>query len=231
MIYRKISYNLKLTESTIAKVNTLLDGNTRYSKKYPWEGLEVYLENQNETTLKIIGYGSLINAQSAALTVRAQKRTPVMAFGVFRVFNYVISKNNARYGVFDNPRQRAALNIRVTNKVSDFINGLLIEVPVSDIQALREREIAYDLIQVPCIMWDNLNCEPFYAYILYCPYKEFDGKEKTSNIIEPHTAFYQVCREGAQSFGDNFLKCWKSTTFLADGKTSMEIWEKENEFL
>ena len=226
-----ISNNLRIPDSLKVIVNVLLDGNTRYSKQYPWEGLKEYLEKQNETKLKIIGYGSLLNARSAALTVTAQKRTPVIAFGVNRVFNYVIPENNARYGVSDHPRRRAALNIMVTNKVSDFINGLLIEMPLSDIQALREREVAYDLIQVPCILWNNWNNKPFYAYILYCPYKEFDGEEKTSTNIEPHTVYYQVCRDGAQSFGDDFLKCWKSTTFLVDGNTSMEIWEKENKIL
>ena len=220
-----------MPENLITNVNSFVNVNPRYSKQYPWEGLKEYLKKQNETKLKIIGYGSLLNAKSAALTVTAKKSTPVVAFGVNRVFNYVIPENNTRYGVSDHPHRRAALNIRVTNKVSDFINGLLIEIPLDDIQSLREREVAYDLIQVPCILWNNWNNEPFYAYILYCPYKEFDGKERTSTNIEPHTVYYKVCRDGAKSFGDEFLKCWKSTTFLVDDITSMDIWEKENKFL
>lgn len=228
---RKISYDLKLSENMVSKVKDLLDGNTRYSKKYPWEDLEEYLEKQNETTLKIIGYGSLINAQSAALTVTAQTRIPVIAFGVYRIFNYVIPQDNPRYGLWDFPTRRAALNIEVTNKVSDFINGLLIEIPVSDIQALREREVAYDLIQVPCVLWDDMDQKPFYSYILYCPYQEYDGQEKTNYNLEPHTVYYQICRDGALSFGDDFLKCWKATSFIADGDSSMDKWEKENEFL
>lgn len=212
----------------VSKVNALLDGNKRYSTKYPWVDFEDYLEKQNENTLKLIGYGSLINARSAALTVTAQSRTPVMAFGVYRIFNYVIPQNNQKYTFVDFSNKRAALNIEVTNKVNDFINGLLIEIPVDDIQALREREIAYDLIQLPCVLWDAMDNELFYSYILYCPYREYDGQEKTKLNIEPHADYYKVCRDGAQSIGDDFLKCWKSTTFLADGVSSVDRWELEN---
>ena len=92
---------------------------------------------------------------------------PVVAFGVYRVFNYKVPQNNLRYGVPDHPDRQAALNIEVTHSASDFINGLLLEVSIKDIQALREREINYDLLEVPCLKWDKLNEKPFFAYILH----------------------------------------------------------------
>ena len=87
---RKISYDLNLPEDKVSKVKTLLEKNTRYSTKYPWTGLEDFLEEQKKTTLKIVGYGSLINDQSAAVTVTVRSRIPVIAFGVYRIFNYLI---------------------------------------------------------------------------------------------------------------------------------------------
>ena len=227
---RKISYDLNLPEMQLAKIEKLLKENTRYSRKYPWKDLEKLCAEQNEKTLKIVGYGSLINERSAALTVTAQKRTLVIAFGVYRVFNYVIPKSYLRYGSPNHPQRVTALNIEVTNKISDYINALLIEIPISDIQALREREIAYDLIRVPCVLWNNREEEPFYSSILFCPYYDFNGIEKTRDNLEPHTEYYKVCRNGAKSFGEDFLNCWKSTTFLSDGISSMLKWENEHEF-
>ena len=225
---RTISYNLNMPEEMMARIDNLLKVNTRHYLKYPWDDIKDIIKKQKKSTFHIVGYGSLINANSAALTVSVQKRVPVLAFGVYRKFTYVILEDNARYGIAENPIQRAALNIEVTNNVNDFINGLLIEIPLNDLKFLQKRELAYDLIQVPCISWDNRNAEPFYAYLLYCPYKEFQGVEKINNNLEPHINYYKVCRDGAQSFGDEFLNCWKATSFLADGISSMNLWENEN---
>ena len=227
---RTISYNLNLSAKQTAKIQKLLNEKTRYFQKYPWDEIESLCAQQNEKTLKIVGYGSLLNKQSAALTITAQKRTLVIAFGVYRVFNYVIPKSYQRYSLPDHPKRITALNIEVTNKVSDFINALLIEVPISDIKALREREIAYDLIQVPCVLWDDKEKAPFYSNILFCPYYDFNGFEKTRDNLEPHSEYYKVCRSGAYDFGEDFLNCWKSTTFLSDGVSSMNAWENNFEF-
>lgn len=217
-----------MPKDVLERIDGLLKDNNRYYLKYPWVGLEDLIEKQKKATIHIVGYGSLINAKSAALTVSVKNSIPILAFGVYRKFNYVIPEDNVRYGIAKTPYQRAALNIEVTNNVNDFINGLMIEIPLDDINSLREREIAYDLLQVPCISWDNRNAEPFYANILYCPYKEFKGVEKTNNNLEPHISYYKVCRDGAQNFGNPFLTCWKATSFLADGISSMDIWENEN---
>ena len=156
---------------------------------------------------------------------------PVVAFGVYRVFNYKIPQNNFRYGLPDYPDRQAALNSEVTHHADDFINGLLLEVSLQDIQTLRERELNYDLIRVPCLEWDNLDKKPFLAYILHSPQQEVNLKGRQIRDIKPHTQYYRVCRDGAQSLGNNFLECWKSTTFLADNITSMNGWEDEIQFM
>jgi cation transport regulator ChaC len=225
---RVTQYDLNLSQEMTAKIDKLLKNNRRNYLEYPWDGLEGILKEQNDNIFRIVGYGSLINANSAAHTVSVQDRKPVLAFGVYRKFNYVIPKDNTRYGVTKNALHRAALNIEVTDKVDDFINGLLIEIPISDVDALRKREIAYDLVHVPCIWWDDMDSDPFLAYMLYCPYEVYKGIEKTDNSIEPHINYYKVCRDGAYSFGPEFLDCWKATSFLADGTTSVNIWETKN---
>lgn len=214
-----------LSELQRERITGLLENKNRIVQKYPWQDLEQICEDQKSKTFKLLAYGSLINQESSALTVSVQKKTLVKAYGIYRIFNYIIPESNSRYGTFDKPKRRAALNIEVTNSAKDFINALILEIPLSDIPALREREIAYDLIQVPCISWENSKLEPYYASVLYCPYHYFNGQEKTKNKMEPHTEYYKVCRSGAESFGEEFLECWKTTTFLSDGITSMSKWE------
>lgn len=223
---RAIAYDLKLPEQVLHRIEELLKDNDRTYIKYPWEGLEQILDRQKKDTFKFIGYGSLLNGKSAAITVSVKKVIPILSFGIYRIFNYVIPKNNIRYGMTNDPIKRAALNVSFSGDKNDFINGILIEIPLKDLNSLRLREVAYDLVQVPCILWEERNAQPFTAYALYCPYKDFNGIEKTNDGLEPHSEYYNVCREGALSFGEEFLECWKATTFLADGISSMNIWEK-----
>lgn len=198
-----------------------------YKYSYPWNNLENDLIKQNQDSISLIGYGSLINRVSASLTITDTRHKKVFAFGIRRVFNYKIPSNIIRYGDIVDNRACAALNIKVTGKYNDVINAILVKVPVSDIPALRVREIAYDLIKVPCLYWDKIEKPPFMAYILHCPYNSFDGQVKTSSNIEPHLGYYNVCRDGAREFGKEFLSCWLDTTYLADGKTSVRIWEQK----
>ena len=200
---------------------------TKYKYTYPWDNLENDLIRKNHDSISLVGYGSLINRASASLTTRVKERKKVIAFGIRRIFNYIIPSNTKRYGDIVDKRACAALNIKITGRYNDIINALLFEVPVSDIAALRDREKAYDLINVPCLYWDELEAPPFPAFILYCPYDSFDGQVKTSPDIVPHLGYYNVCRDGAMELGEEFLDCWLNTTYLADGKTSVKIWEQK----
>lgn len=231
MIQRKISYNLKLPAKQKSIINSLLLETNRNWIKYPWKDIEEKLREKKDKTLKIVAYGSLVNERSASLTVTSLHTFPLIAFGVYRIFNYQIPHNNIRYGLPDFPDRQAALNIELTHKTEDFINGLLLEVPLKDIQQLRERELNYDLIQVPCLKWNNLNHEPFFSYILYSPYQIDTEKKNPIKNIYPHSQYYKVCREGAKSLGPDFLECWKATTFLSDKVSSMNKWEEEIKFL
>lgn len=110
--------------------------------------------------LHLIGYGSLLNPESARVTIPGTPpggHPPVLAFGARRIFNYVISNEAAlrRYGALPVGRERAALNAERTGQVEDIINGRLLDVPLADLDALRQREFGYDLEPVIWRGWDD----------------------------------------------------------------------------
>jgi hypothetical protein len=192
---------------------------------YPWSGLEDELRRAGSEHFPCIGYGSLVNAESAARTLGPGDRTRVIAFGVRRVFNYEISERVSRYGPPASPKSRGALNVIVTGRPEDVVNGLLFRIPVRDLAAFRAREIGYDLVPVPIVPWDRRNEPPTLAYILSCPDESREGRIRTSVDVLPHRAYYKVCREGAASFGEDFLRFWLDSTYLADGITPVATWE------
>jgi hypothetical protein len=124
---------------------------------------------------------------------------------------------------------RAALNVRATGSIDDMVNGILIEIVIDEVEAVRGREVGYDLVPVATINWNKPEDLPFIAYILRCPDEPYGGRHFTSESIAPHKHYYQICRSGAREFGKDFLSLWLSTTYLADGKTPVSDWEV-NEF-
>jgi cation transport regulator ChaC len=191
--------------------------------RYPWEGLEDDLIASGREEIALLGYGSLVSRTSAALTVSSHDRVAAIGFGIRRVFNYEIPADNPRYSPTDDAAARAALNVRLTDTVNDAVNGVLLDVPLVDIDALRKREVAYDLLQVPCLLWGELERNPTPAWIVRSPE---DGRGRTNNTLTPHPDYYNLCRSGAARFGDSYLAFWLGTTYLADGVTPVAKWEE-----
>jgi cation transport regulator ChaC len=212
-------------EQTRAVARKLTEALQAPSYRYPWRGLEEDLVHRQQSALRLLGYGSLVNAPSAARTLTEGTRAPAIAFGARRLFNYEISDRQSRYGPVAHSLARAALNVSVTGRPEDRVNGVIIEVARSDIPALRQRERGYDLRPVACIPWADKNEAPFLAYILECPDEPREGEVHTSEGIEPHHTYYRVCREGAAQIGEDFLRFWLASTYLADGVTPVEHWE------
>lgn len=195
---------------------------------YPWNGLEEFLNEAGDGALRLVGYGSLVNAASAAMTVSGpgvRRMRPVVAFGVRRVFNYVMNPANSSYSTSGPPQERALLNVRVSGKIEHALNGTLLEVGLGDLPALRQRESDYDLAPVVCLNWAGENRDPFVAWILACRESSEPGKRRVNNGLLPNREYYAVCRDGAASFGAEFLAAWLDSTFLGDGETSVRDWE------
>lgn len=212
-----------------ARVREKMDAAARLSVFcHPWDGLESCLRETGADCLSLVGYGSLVNAASAAMTVSSsgvRGPRPVVAFGVRRVFNYAMDAARSRYVSSALPEARALLNVRLSGKIEHALNGALLEIGFSDLPALRERESDYDLAPVACLNWGGENRDPFVAWILVCSEHGERGKRRVDNELLPNNDYYSVCREGAESYGPEFLSAWLDSTFLGNGETSVRTWE------
>jgi DNA-binding transcriptional LysR family regulator len=99
------------------------------------------------------------------------------------------------------------------------VNNVL-HVSLEDLPALRQREDGYDLHPVACSDWAEPHGDAGLAWILVAPDPPGDAP------LEPHRRYYGVCRAGAAGMGPAFLAAWLRTTYLADGVTPVEDWER-----
>lgn len=199
---------------------------------YPWNGLEEAVAEMPERKLLLVGYGSLLNRDSAARTIKdtpPEGHPPVLALGARRVFNYVMPEALLKsYGGNFPPRERAALNVDYTRSSADALNGRLLTVAPVDIAALRKREFGYDLRPVFCVRWGEWEAKPFTAYVLVAAEGTVGGRQVIDNDALPHRLYAGLCRAGAHAVSEAFLQLYLETTFLADRKTNLAEWEKEH---
>lgn len=196
--------------------------------RYPWPGLEDYVTGSGQTHLSVFVYGSLLNHESALLTLSPEAMAssrPAVAYATKRMFEYVIPHDNPRYGSAPDEQAIAALNVRATGDLADLANGIVLDIPLADIDSFRKREIGYDLVAVPCRKWRSDTDEFFQAYILQCPEHDSEGNQLLRADISPHPNYYNVCRDGAAALGEDFLQLWLETSYLSDGKTPAGEWE------
>jgi tetratricopeptide (TPR) repeat protein len=213
-----------LLSAELEQINdAILRVSDEYSYEYPWAGLEKELRGQQRTTIKLFGYGSLLNRESALRTFPGpnERFTPAIAFGVVRLFNFEMPDAvRARYKALENSLERGLLNAEVTSFMSDVANGALVDVELEEIESLRVREVGYDLRPVICVTWDQeISRTPFVAYILSCPNRLWKGRPLTNPDLRPHRGYFAQCCEGAASISKSFLDFWLYTTFMGDGET------------
>jgi len=187
---------------------------------FPWDGLEKFAANQPGGQLPVVGYGSLLNKASAARTLNeSAQRTPCIAYGCRRVFNYRMPVEVLkRFGVTQISRSIAALNALATYDLTDLINGILFGVAQAEIAAFRLREFGYDLKPVYCLPWKDPKDSPFLtAYILCAP--DIASKPEyqvTDGTLLPQPGYAKLCEEGASEVSKEFLDLFLATTYLAD---------------
>ncbi|MBI5431857.1 MAG: hypothetical protein HZA52_03390 [Planctomycetes bacterium] len=213
----------RLDDATMASIAAHMTSRDLAAIPYPWIGLEGRLLEQDKQ-LQLIGYGSLLSAKSAARTfsvATVEQSYPVVAAGLYRVFQYVMHRTSPEQAGVDNG---TALNVRWTGKADDLINGRVFSVPVAAIDALRRREVGYDLIPVPFVPWSHPNAEPAFAYVLSCTRPEFEGRQLLSDTSLPNSEYYAMCRAAAESVSDEFLSFYLSTTHVAGGLAA-KAWE------
>src|SRR6266542_6439025 len=154
-------HDMTLPAAAVAALQRALDElRSQPAYVYPWAGLT--------GGVRLVGYGSLLNAASAARTLApGGARRPVLAFGARRLFDCEMSAGALqRYGAGADSRGGAALNVRITSVIGDAVNGILFDIPAAEIEALRVRETGYDLAPVICSPWEQFDETPFVAHIL-----------------------------------------------------------------
>lgn len=206
-----------------ACANVLGDEARRYL--YPWAELEQDIASSG-SPLRLVGYGSLLNPRSARRTIPSTPpdgHLPVLAFGARRVFNYVMPDSLfARCGEKPPAVERAALNMDWTGVADDYFNGRVIEVPVSDLEALREREQGYHLDPVLWIPWRTEGAPAQVAYVLRADDTPWHGRVVIDDSILPNIPYVNLCREGARLVDELFEELLLTTTWLADRRTRLD---------
>lgn len=206
--------------------------------KYDWSknlsnsrSIEEEIRKSPDGKLSFVGYGSLLNTGSASRTLSKEiirSRKPIIVFGAKRVFNYSMGSAVSNYGLPENPKETAALNIHLTGSLHDYFNGILIKLPIDEIAALRKRELDYDLEPVVYTDWEIVKGDKRpvdVAYALTCHEKLEGSTSRVDRSLYPHRKYFDVCKKGAGEFGSIFLKQWLDTTFLADGTTTVKNWQ------
>jgi hypothetical protein len=199
------------------------------SYRYPYNDLAQKLSAEGKKSLPLFSYGSLVDPASASLTLSKQAlktRRPALAFGVIRAFDRDITvKPDSKWGTPCHQEARGMLNIQPSPYLEQFINGVLLDVPLKDIDALLKREIGYDLIPVVIADWQSmldgkLNFD--YAYILHAQ----RDSVYVNTAIFPRPGYYELTRNAATQYGPLFSLLWLNTTFMADGHTPIAVWEQ-----
>jgi hypothetical protein len=222
-------YQNKLIEKVAQKVVTL---STYPSLEYPNHGADQILKKYPDKKVLLFGYGSLINADSAARSVSpeaVQSMRPVIAFGFKRIFNYKAG-NVSRWGANLPQNEKAMLNIEPTTTYNPIINGIVMEVSPSDLAQLIERETGYDLAPALVADWnevisENPNVSIQVAYTFLVPDELRQGVDYTQTRYYPVLGYMHAVQEGSAVFGTKFLDYWNATTYLSDGTTSITKWD------
>lgn len=182
---------------------------------YPWPELSNLSED-----IPVVGFGSLINSLSAQRTSThpsAQKLQPVIAFGVRRIYNYVMSDRAAQvYGPGIPFHRRGVLNVRATDAATDFFNGVRLTLTRSDLEAFRLREYGYDLIPILTVPWHNPTAPPQQAYCFSCRLPERNGRIMLSEQIQPHPGYHLLCELGCSQISPEFLQFFRYSTWVTD---------------
>jgi len=157
-------------------------------------------------TIKIFGYGSLINEKSLRKTVPyAFNLFPAKIKGFVRVFNL---RAKRRICPIKNIPV-AMLNIE-KSEFNEEVNGICSEINLEHLDELKQREILYELIKVEIEDYKgNLHKGYTFRALHHDAYDFiFDSSEQMDYV--------NICLQGAKAIGEDFLEEFKKTTFIGD---------------
>lgn len=217
-----------LTASNAEELNPKLLESFELAKKmpvwkYPYESLIKQLKEDHKKTLLIFTYGSLMNIDSARQTLSIQSvdsHRPAIAYGIIRLFDRDVPiKEGSKWPTPENPLARGMLNVFRTGSLLDFVNGVLLEVTIDDLEPMMEREVGYDLIPVVVEDWDKAFKADDSSFQIAYTFCAPQNSEYTSPHILPRPGYYELTRDAAKQYGTLFYLLWFKTTFFADKKS------------
>jgi len=201
----------------------LIDSYSIYS--YPYKDLHQQLEEQNIKTLTVFSYGSLMSQASAQKTLSQKAlstRKPAIAFGLKRLFNRDVKiRYNSKWGVPKDPDARGMLNIEMTNKAEDIVNGVVYEIDIEEIPSMLDREEGYDLVPIFYVDWQDIQEQELPKIHVAYTFRAKNLSSYTSCDILPRPMYYELTRDAAKEYGPEFYAIWLESTYYADGITSM----------
>lgn len=186
-------------------------------------------------SVKLVGYGSLLNKISAAKTLSPyvlDSFQPVVVFGGKRTFDRNIT-NPSKWGEKVRENDTGMLNVVPTKNLSQMFNGVVMEVDLAELERLVEREVGYDLIPVVAMNWNEALKEDlhfphfFIAYTFSASSSSREGKIYISPCVNPVPGYSYASMAGAAEYGEAFHQFWIDTTYLADRKTPFILWLKD----
>lgn len=196
---------------------------------YPYNHLAKELLSSGKKRFFLFAYGSLMSKESARRTLSEKTLATyqmAVGFGFRRVFdrNVPIYKES-RYCIPYDKNARGMLNILISP--SDVINGVLLDIEVKeDLQEVLKREEAYDLIPLIVEEWKDFQEKKEDRYMIAYTFHAKQNGPNTNPTILPRPGYYELVRDAAKGYGEPFEKMWFSTTYMADGKTPITVWEK-----
>ncbi len=189
-------------------------------------------------TIQVVGYGSLLSEASARRTAPSLARFRLVRVpGYVRIFNKVSPAWMARHEVRDE-RQVAVLAAR--ERAGASFLGTAFAVDEDDFLSLFEREHHYRWVEVACVEEDGsattgrLCAEWTDAeYRLNRCVTEAEYERRVGRFYEgalwrddvlPCPPYLEACLEAARSLGPRVYDDFCRTSFLADGRTTIEAW-------
>jgi len=167
---------------------------------WPWIDLD-----KNEGPLKIFGYGSLMSSKYG---IDGQATTPVVAFGVRRVFNYKM------------PRPWSGKTcLNVEPDPTGIANGVVCDLMRPSLNSFRQRERGYDLLPITCVVIEPGENHGKIVGAWACSASD----PKFVDTLPPDELYYRECRRAAAEISPRFLDMYLKTTFLPDGRNAKQF--------
>lgn len=224
-------WNAKRHVELVQKANNFRSQQTNLHKKaYPLSesDLQQIYDAAHSTTVPFFAYSSMIDKEAGAVKAispeAAATQTPAIAFGIQRTFNREMEAKTVEggWGALQRPNDLAILN--VFDKEDAVLNGVVFQLPLSDLLILSKREVGYDLIPVVVARWSEATdsqAEPemFLAYTFQAPNYSGEGTRYTNAFVNPIPGYFNYLQNGLNLIGNDFKAMWWATTYLADQKT------------